>query len=121
MANSKHIRIGGICVGKTAFNSGDGERGPGWYDVNVHLRDVYLQSGGRIRLAIEPVASVNAKWGLRVVVRMVGNISPIGTGGYGPAFAGGSKTLSSACFLALNRAREWLEAAGIGIADVPDV
>lgn len=107
-------------MGKTAFNSGDGERGPGWYDCNVHLRDVYLQSGGRIRLYIEPVAAVNGKWGLRVVVRMVGSLEPVAFGGYGPAYPGGSKTLASAVFLALQRAREWLDAAGIGIADVPD-
>lgn len=98
---------------KTTFNSGDGERGPGWYDVNLHLRDVYLQSGGRVRLSIEPVASVNGKWGLRVVVRMAGHVSPLGVQGYGTAYTGGSKTLASACFVAIQRARETLDALGI--------
>lgn len=108
-------------MGKTTFNSGDGERGPGWYDVQLLLRELYVKSGGRTRLQIQPVTPTNGKWGMRVVVRMVGSISEIGAGGYGTAYPGGSKTLASACFLALQRAGEWLEAAGIGLPDATDV
>ena len=49
---------------------------------------------------------------------MVGVLDPIGYGGYGTAYVGGARTLAAACFLALTRAEEFLDAAGIGIPDI---
>ncbi len=109
---------GGNNVGKTALNSGDGERGPGWYDVSILLREIALKSGGRARLVYDAVTPSGYKWGIRVFVRMVGMHNPIGAASYGPVFTQGSKTMASAIYLALFRAHEWLDAAGIDYSGV---
>lgn len=105
----------------TRYNSGDGERGPSWYDVHVLLARLQSRTNGRVRCQLEPVTSSYPKWGLRVVVRLVGSLEPIAYGGYGSAYQGGSKTLASAHWLALTRAENYLDAAGIGSMDDKDV
>ena len=105
----------------TRFNSGDGERGPGWYDVHVLLARLQSRTDGRIRCQLVPVTAAYPKWGLRVVIRLVGTIEPIAYGGYGTAYPGGSKTLASAHWVALTRAEEYLDAAGIGRVEHSDV
>lgn len=97
----------------TRVNSGDGERGPGWYDVYSRLAELQIKCGGRVRPYIEPIKAAYPKWGLRVVIRVVGVREPIAFYGYGTAYPGGAKTLAAAYFLALVRAEEWMDATGI--------
>lgn len=103
---------------RTTANSGDGDRGPGWYDVHSLLVRLQAQTNNRIRLILEQTTSSYPKWGFRVVVRVVGVSQPIAYYGYGTAYPGGAKTLAAACFTALWRAGEQLEALGIGSDDL---
>lgn len=105
----------------TRFNSGDGERGPGWFDVHGLLTRLQGRTGGRIRPILMPVNAAYPKWGLRVEIRMVGVGEPIAYGGYGTAYTAGSKTLAACYWLALTRAEEWLDAAGIVGMDDQDL
>lgn len=102
---------------RTLNNSGDGERGPGWYDVYCRLAELQVRCAGRLRPYISPTKAAYPKWGLRVVIRLVGVREPIAYYGYGNAYISGAKTLAAAYFLALVRAEEWLDAAGIDYRD----
>lgn len=83
------------------FNSGDGDRGPSWYDVADGLRRLRRLHGGSLVLRLEPSFGVNGRWGIRAVVCSETYPHGFGFGGYGPAYPAGSKTLSAACWRAL--------------------
>lgn len=86
------------------WNSGDGERGPGWFDVYDGLKRLRADSGCHVRLGIEPSGSVNGLWGLRAVVYLPNELTEVGACGYGRAYPNGAKTLAAACFQAVYRA-----------------
>lgn len=94
------------------FNSGDGERGPGWYDVYDGLRRLRARYGADVELRLQPRHSVNGRWGIAAMV--YGNVagSVLGSAGYGPAFNDGCKTLSAACWRAVFEAECEAESVG---------
>lgn len=94
------------------FNSGDGERGPGWYDVFTALARLRQKHGSDIQLCLQPSTGVRNQWGLYAVVRRDSQPTIFGACGYGNAYPNGPRTLSSACFVALYRAEEALDELG---------
>lgn len=91
------------------FNGGDGDRGPGWFDVYDGLRRLEKRLGVDVRLQLGAVRSVNGKWGIRAVVYVAGLPRESWAGGYGAAFPGGCRTLASACWRAVFNAETSME------------
>jgi len=97
-------------------NTQEGERGPGWYDVNRFLRAMEKQYGVRVGLVVEPSGVGGKDWGLRVTAAMANIPGVQGCGSYGPAHPGnGQKTLAAAAYHALLRldievSKYWLKA-----------
>jgi len=99
-------------MGRFNNNSGDGERGPGWYDVASEVRRLSSWHGDRIELLVTTGTSVNDRWGLYVSVRVQSTGEILGACGYGPSFPAGARTMASACFIALVKAWERSELHG---------
>lgn len=94
------------------FNSGDGERGPGWYDVFAALKRIRETFGGDVQLRIVTSSSVRNQWGLYAVVRRDSHPTIFGACGYGNAYPNGARTLSAACYVALAKAENHLNEHG---------
>lgn len=92
--------------GHNNFNSGDGERGPGWYDVAEGLRRLRRHHGSDLALRIEPSFGVNGRFGLRAVVYCEAYPHGFAYAGYGPAYPYGCKTFSATCWRAVFHAEQ---------------
>lgn len=104
-----YIRKGSEVPKSVYFNSGDGERGPGWYDVFAALQRLRTAHGSDVQLRITTSSSVRNQWGLYAVVRRDGCPTIFGCCGYGNAYPNGARTLSAACYVALAKAESHLD------------
>jgi len=91
-------------MGRFNNNSGDGERGPGWYDVHSELRRIRDRYGSIVRLDIGVSNSFDHRWGLYACVRVCASGQILGASGYGSSYPNGARTLASACYVALVKA-----------------
>lgn len=80
----------------------EGERGPGWYDVNSFVRALENQYEKELLITVSMSGLKGPHWGLRVTAWFEGKTEVYGCGSYGPAHPGnGQKTMAAAFYHAL--------------------
>lgn len=96
-------------VSRHYSRSGSTVSGPDWYDINVLLSGLSDRAGYRLRLEMQPITGKCGRWGFLVYVRVASSEALLGAAQFGPACAGGAKTMAGACYNAIWQATDQLE------------
>jgi len=98
-------------VGASRGDDGNSTSGPDWHDVREYLRDIEMLSQRRVYLRLKLEENYSNRNGFRIELWLDGLPIVLASQGVGRDYAGGSKTMAGAAYVACLKGLEALDLA----------